>query len=63
MNNEERTKLLGLLNYFEDLFDGTLGEWDMKTVDIKLMSDSKPFNCKHYPVPKINKEIFPKEPQ
>ena len=27
-NSEDRTQLIGLLNYFEVFFDGNLGEWD-----------------------------------
>ena len=27
-NAEERTQILIILQYFEDLFDGTLGDWD-----------------------------------
>ena len=58
---EERNQLLRLLQYFEDLFDGTLGELDTNTVNIELKPDSKPFNCKYYLVPRINKETFSKE--
>ena len=28
MNPEERNMLLGPINYFEELFDGTIGKWD-----------------------------------
>ena len=28
LNAEKRNQLLGLLKYFEDLFDGLLGNWD-----------------------------------
>ena len=36
MNNEERNMLLGILNKFEGLFDGIIGEQEKETTDIKL---------------------------
>ena len=53
--------LLSLIEDFEELFDGTLGDWSTKPVDIELKPDSKPFNSRYYPVPRINKEIFQKD--
>ena len=61
MNAEERNQLLVILKDFEELFDGTLGDWDTHPVDLELNIDSKPFNCKYYPVPRINKDTFIKE--
>ena len=61
MNAEEITQLLSLLKGFEDLFNGTLGDWDTDTINLELNSDSKPFNLKYYLVPRINKEPFRKE--
>ena len=58
LNNEEITQLLRLLGYLEDLFDGTLGDWDTDPVDLDLKPDSKTFNSKYYPAPIINKETF-----
>ena len=34
LNNEERTKLLRPIGYLEDLFDGTLGDWDIYPFDL-----------------------------
>ena len=61
MNAVERTQLLRLLGNFQDLFDGTIGDWDTETIDLELNPYSKPFNCKYYPVPIINNETFRKE--
>ena len=41
MNDKEKTQLLRLLKYFEDLFDGTLGEWDTEPVDPELNPNYK----------------------
>ena len=61
LNSEERTQLLGLLEDFEDLFNSTLGDWSIETVDLDLKPGSKPFNSRCYPVPRTKKEIFLKE--
>ena len=36
MNAEERTQLLSLPEDFEDLFDGTLGDWDTEPADLEI---------------------------
>ena len=55
---EERTQLLRLLKDFEDLFDGTIGDWDIEPVNLELNPNYKMFNCKYYLVPIINKDTF-----
>ena len=55
LNAEERTFLLSLFEYFEDLFDGTLGDWATEPVDLELNPDSKAFNSRYCPVPRINR--------
>ena len=61
LNAEERILLLSLLKDFKDLFYGTLGNWATEPIDLELNPDSKPFNSRYYPVPRINKELFRKE--
>ena len=61
MNSEERTQLLRLPKELEDLFDRTLGDLNTEPVNLEFNPDSKPFNCKYYPVPRINKEPFWRE--
>ena len=58
---EERTLRLRIFKDFEDLFDGTLGDWYTETIDLRLKPDSKPFNSKYDLVPMINKEKFRKD--
>ena len=55
LNADEGTQLLRLLKYFEEFFDGTLGDWDAEPVDLELKLGSKPLNSKYYPVLRINK--------
>ena len=57
-NTEEITQLLRILEYFGDFFGGNLGDWGTDPVYFELNSDSKPFNCKYYPVPRLNKYTF-----
>ena len=61
MDSEDRTQLLELLKYFEDLCDITLGDFYTDPVELDLNSASKPFNGKNYPVNIINKGNFRKE--
>ena len=44
MNAEERNQLLSLPEYFNDLFDGTVGDWVIEPVGLDLKRGSKPFN-------------------
>ena len=55
--------ILGILNEFEDLFDGNLVRWDTEPVNIELKPDSKPFDNKYQPTPIIKKETLRKDLQ
>src|SRR5210317_690650 len=50
-NEEEKVLLFTTLNKFKDLFDDTLGKWNMKDTSIELKPDAKPYHSKPYPVP------------
>ena len=63
LNSEERTQLLRIHKDFEDLFDSTLGYWGTELVNLDINPYFKPFNCKYYLFPIINKETFRKEPK
>ena len=47
LKSEEINQLLSLFQYFEDLFEVTLEDWDTYPVDIESNLDSKQLNCKH----------------
>ena len=53
LNDGEKGLLLALLKDFEDIFDGTLGHWDTKPIDIELKPDTKLYNGRYHPAPKI----------
>ena len=51
----ERESLLSLWLKFAQLFDGTLGEWNLPPVSIQLKESAKPFHSRPYPIPKVHK--------
>ena len=57
----DKNKLLELLKEFEELFDGTLGDWRTEPVSFELKEGAKPYHGRPYPVPKIRKETTIKE--
>ena len=61
LNAEKRDLLLIFLEDFEDLFDGTLGDWATEPVELELKQYPRMFNSRHYLVPIINKETPLKE--
>ena len=61
LNVDESTLSLILLEDFDHLFDGTLGNWATEFVNLELNPNSKPFNSRYYPPPIIDKDIFRKE--
>ena len=61
MNAEEITQLPSILEDFQDLSGGTLGNWSAETSDLEIKPGYKPFNSRYYPVPRINKGEFHKE--
>ena len=57
----DQEKLLKLLTEFEDLFDGTLGDWDTEPVSLKLKEGAKPYHGRPFPTQKAHKETLEKE--
>ncbi len=51
LNPEEKLKLLELLTEFEDLFNGTLGDWYTEPVSFQLKDGSMPYHGRAYPIP------------
>jgi len=51
LTNNQQHKLKTVLNEHSNLFDGTLGKWNMGAYDIELRPDATPFHAKSYPVP------------
>eukprot|EP00804_Cyclotella_cryptica_P021312 CCRYP_001568-RA/>CCRYP_001568-RA protein AED:0.37 eAED:0.39 QI:0/0/0/1/0/0/2/0/394 len=58
---QDQNKLLELLTEFEELFDGTLGDWNTEPVSLELKEGAKPYHGRPFPVPKMHKETIIKE--
>ena len=63
LNSVEQNKLLELLKKFEQLFDGTLGNWRTKPVSFQLKDGATPYHGRAFPIPKVHKEVIMKEIQ
>eukprot|EP00804_Cyclotella_cryptica_P029391 CCRYP_013329-RA/>CCRYP_013329-RA protein AED:0.14 eAED:0.20 QI:0/0/0/1/0.5/0.33/3/0/844 len=58
----EQTKLLELLQEFEELFSGKL-DWDCKPVSHQLKEGAQPYHGRPFPIPKKHVEITKREVQ
>jgi hypothetical protein len=54
-------KLLQLIQKYESLFDGTLGDWKTKLVSFQLKEEVSPYHGQASPLPKVHKETIIKE--
>jgi hypothetical protein len=61
LSAKDQQKLLELLLEFEELFDGTLGDWDNEPVSFQLKPGATPYTGRPFPVPKIHNEPLVKE--
>ena len=56
LNSQQQQELLELLERFSHLFDGTLGTWKTKPVELELREGATPYYGRPYPVPKSQEE-------
>ena len=56
LTKDEQQQLLQLLQKYEGLFDGTLGEWKTSPVHLELKEGAKPYYGRPYPVPKSQEQ-------
>ena len=54
----EQQQLYRLLKKFEDLFDGTLGNWTGPGIDLELKEGAVPYHGKPYPVAQIHEQAM-----
>ena len=59
----ENNKLLKLLQEVEELFDGTLGDWDCIPVLLQLKEGAQSYHGRPFPIPKKHVGILKKEIQ
>jgi len=60
LTSADQMQLLHLLQKYEQLFDGTLGDWKTTPVKLKLKEGIRPFHGRAYPVPFIHKHTLKK---
>ena len=56
VNVPEHAKLMALLKEFEELFDGTLGDWDCELVSFQLEKGVNPYHGWPFTIPKKHLE-------
>ena len=61
LDTVEREQLLQLLEKFEHLFDGNLGDWNTRPVHLELKEGARPYHGRAFPVPRIHRETLKKE--
>src|SRR5210317_938149 len=61
INSSEKEELLSLLNKYQDLFDGSLGEWQTQPIKIELKPEAKPYHARPYPVPQSQEQKLKEE--
>ena len=59
----QKSMLLKVLQKFEPLFDGTLGDWKTKPVSLPVKPGATPYHGRAYPVPKVHLTVLKKELQ
>jgi hypothetical protein len=59
----QRQKLKILLYEHEVLFDGTLGRWNTKPVNLEIPPGEKPYHGKAFPIPQVHEATLKKEVQ
>ena len=58
LSSNKQFKLLEVLIEFEDLFDGTLGDWDTEPVSFKLKEGIQQYHCRAFPIPQVHEETL-----
>ena len=61
LTDHQQSKLISLLREFEELFDGTLGDFQTEPVSFELLKDAKPYHGRPYPIPHIHLDTLKKE--
>jgi len=61
LTEHEQSQLLTLLRKYENCFDGSLGHWKTKPVNLELKSDASPYHARPFPIPHSREETMRKE--
>ena len=63
LTSDERQMLLELLQNYDELFDGTLGDFKTEPVKLELKEGAKPYHGRPFPIPHIHLKTLKKEIQ
>ena len=58
INSKRTRKYFKTFKIYEDLFDGTRGNWNTAPVELEFKDDVNPLWLQNYPVPILNEEMF-----
>ena len=61
LNSGQKKDLLALLGKYDELFDGTLGDWKTEPVGLEIKEGENPFHGRPFPVPVIHSYTLRKQ--
>ena len=61
LDSDQQKELLALLSNYNELFDGSLGDWKTKPVSLEIKEGATLFHGRLVPVPIIYRDILKKE--
>ena len=61
LSSADQSKLLRLLKQYEELFDGTLGDFQTEPVKLNLKPGATPYHGRPYPIPQSQLAVFKNE--
>ena len=61
LSSIQRNSMLKLLTKYEELFDGTLGDFETDPVNLELKKDATAYHGRPYPIPHSQLKVFKKE--
>ena len=61
LSSQQSNKMLRLLTKYEELFDGTLGDFKTDPISLKLKENARPYHGRQYPIPHSQLKVFKKE--
>ena len=61
LSSQQQNKLLRLLVEYEELFDGTLGDFKTVPVSLKLNKGAAPYHGRPFPIPHVHLDVLKKE--
>lgn len=61
LNLHDKNKLLELFTEYEELFDGTLNDWNTELASLEIKEGAKPCYGMPFPAPTVHKDTIVKE--